>query len=75
MSCPARNSKRRYVLTIIVLICIGSISAGYSAIQLWPDLGGQGADLLRNLFGDQWLHRLKQPSFRPRIARIVRPTS
>src|SRR5205085_8638546 len=43
----------RYALTIIVIVCLGSISVGYSAIQLWPDFGGQGAELLRNLFGDQ----------------------
>lgn len=53
MSFRFRSSRRRYTLAIIVITCLGIISAGYGAIQLWPDLGGQGADLLRGIAGDQ----------------------
>src|SRR5205085_2604862 len=63
MASPARNSERRYLLTLIVIVCIASISAGYSAIQLWPDIGGQAADLLRNLFGDQVVASLETTIF------------
>jgi phosphodiester glycosidase len=63
MSVPSRHSGRRYALAIILIICLSSIGAGYSAIQLWPDLGGQGADLLRNLFGDQLVASIETTVF------------
>ena len=63
MSCQSRNRKRRFKRTMIAIICLGMVSAGYSAIQLWPDLGGQGADLLRNLFGDQLVASLETTIF------------
>jgi hypothetical protein len=53
MPSQSRNSRRRYTLAIIVITCLGLISAGYGAIQLRPDLGGQGADILRRVVGDQ----------------------
>jgi hypothetical protein len=58
-----RKSERRSVLALIVITCLGSICAGYSAIQIWPDLGGQGADLLRELFGDQVVASLETTVF------------
>ena len=53
MSSLFRNSRRRYSLAIIAITCLGIVSAGYGAIQLRPDLGGQGADLLRGIVGDR----------------------
>jgi len=63
MSYSARNRRRQYALAIILIVCLGSISVGYSAIQLWPDFGGQGAELLRNLFGDQVVASLETTIF------------
>src|SRR5262245_39538914 len=59
MAFPSRHSRRRYARAILLTSCLGIISVVYGAIQLVPDLGGQGADLLRDLFGEQFVASLE----------------
>lgn len=59
----SRSSRRRYTLAIIAITCLGIVCAGYGAIQLRPDLGGQGADLLRGIVGDQVVAYLETTVF------------
>jgi len=48
------------VLGMVTLLVLG---AGYAAVNIWPDLGAQGADVLRDLIGDQAVAELEAVVF------------
>ena len=44
---------------ITVGVCIGLASLSFIALQAWPALGAQGADMLRSIIGDQAVANLE----------------